>query len=194
MDIKKAKDEQRREMLKRRGLLSLKDIKIKSSNIKDRLFALEEFKDREVIMFFVSFKDEVRTEKMIKESLHMGKRVVVPITNLKDRRLELSELKDYDLELARSSYGILEPKKEFVRPIRPSQLELIVTPGLAFDKDGNRLGYGGGYYDRLLGGGLEVKKVAICFDFQVIDRVVVGDYDIKVDKVITENRGIDISN
>ncbi len=173
-------------MLKVRGELSIEDIMAKSLSIEEKLFELEEFKTADKLLFFVSFKNEVRTESMIKESLKLGKKVVVPITNLEEKKLELSELKDYDLELGRSGYGILEPKKEFFRSVDISEVDLVVMPGLAFDKEGNRLGYGGGYYDRLLSDNLKVKRVAICFDLQIIGKVVVDGYDVKVDKIVTE--------
>lgn len=177
-------------MLNLRSQLNREDIIDKSNKIKVKLFNLAEFKAAKTIMFFISFKNEVKTEAMIKEALKLGKRVVVPITNLKENKLELSELKDYDRELIRGSYGILEPKKEYRRLVNFPEVNLVICPGLAFDKDGNRLGYGGGYYDRLLSQDLTINRVAICFDFQIIEQVVVDEYDIKMNKILSNIREI----
>ncbi|PRX24220.1 5-formyltetrahydrofolate cyclo-ligase [Orenia metallireducens] len=183
-----AKKEQRQEMLSLRRKLSQKDIIAKSNEIKSKLFDSAKFKAAQSIIFFVSFKNEVRTEAMIKEALDLGKRVIVPITNIKENKLELSELKDYDQELTEGTYGILEPKQEYRRPVNFSNADLVICPGLAFDRKGNRLGYGGGYYDRLLTQDLTINRVAICFDFQIINKVVVDEYDIKMNKIISESR------
>jgi 5-formyltetrahydrofolate cyclo-ligase len=183
-----AKKEQRQEMLSLRRKLSQKDIIAKSNEIKSKLFDSAKFKAAQSIIFFVSFKNEVRTEAMIKEALDLGKRVIVPITNIKENKLELLELKDYDQELTEGTYGILEPKQEYRRPVNFSNADLVICPGLAFDRKGNRLGYGGGYYDRLLTQDLTINRVAICFDFQIINKVVVDEYDIKMNKIISESR------
>lgn len=96
--------------------------------------------------------------------------------------------------LVTSSYGILEPvgdKSNF----NVDNLGLIVMPGLAFDKQGNRLGYGGGYYDKFLSSNkIDNKKIALAYDFQVLDKVPSEKHDIKIDSIITEDNEIDISN
>jgi len=186
----KTKIEQRQEMLTLRNQLTQEEIIDKSDKIKSKLFDSAQFKAAKSIMFFVSFKNEVRTKAMIKGALDLGKRVIVPITNLKENKLELSELKDYDQELTKGTYGILEPKQEYRRPVNFSNADLVICPGLAFDKTGNRLGYGGGYYDRLLAQNLTINRVAICFDFQIVDQVLVSEYDIKMNKIISERREI----
>lgn len=190
MTISKRKEKQRKQGFKYRSRLTQRELLKKSMEIKSNLFEIEEFEKAEVIMFYVAFRNEVRTEFMIKSALELGKRVIVPITDVENKKLYLSELKDYDDELTEGSYGILEPKEEFIRTVEPSDLDLVVLPGLAFDSSGNRLGYGGGYYDRLLSQIPTVDKMAICFDVQIMDEVITNSKDIAVDKIITEKRDI----
>ncbi|MCK8815983.1 5-formyltetrahydrofolate cyclo-ligase [Natroniella sulfidigena] len=185
------KKEQRQMATKYRQRLTDRELLKKSMEIKKKLFELEEFEAAENIMFFVSFNNEVRTEFMIKEALKLGKNVILPITDREENRLLLSQLEDYDQELEESTYGILEPKEEYIRLIEPTELDLVVSPGLAFDRELNRLGYGGGYYDRLLSQAPQADKVAIAFHIQIVDEVVVGDYDIPMDKVVTEQEVIE---
>ncbi|WP_408954816.1 5-formyltetrahydrofolate cyclo-ligase [Natroniella sp. ANB-PHB2] len=184
------KKKQRQRAMEYRQRLTNRELLKKSMEIKKKLFELEEFETAENIMFFVSFNNEVRTEFMIKEALKLGKSVIVPITDRKENKLLLSQLKDYDQELEESNYGILEPKEEYVRLIESNELDLVVSPGLAFDRELNRLGYGGGYYDQLLSQAPEVDKVAVAFQIQIIEEVVIDEYDIPMDKVVTEQEVI----
>ncbi|TDX47995.1 5-formyltetrahydrofolate cyclo-ligase [Orenia marismortui] len=188
--MKISKKEQRDRILFLRKNMYNKDIEEKSIEVKNKLFALEEFDSAQSIMLYVAFRNEVRTETMIKDCLDMGKKVIVPVTDIDNRELYLSELKDYDLELTQGSYGILEPESNYIRIVDLSEVDLVVLPGLAFDKRGNRLGYGGGYYDKLLAKNSNLTKIAICFDFQIIANVVFDNHDIKMDKIISEEQVI----
>ena len=122
---------------------------------------------------------------MIKEALN-EKKVVVPISNKKDCSLTLSELKDWD-DLEASSYGILEPKKEKIKEISIDEIDLIIVPGVAFDKFGNRLGHGKGYYDRLLKNA-NTTIIGLAFEFQTIEKIPTDEHDKPVDIIITEDR------
>ena len=165
----------------------------KSEQIRSLLFQLPEFVSAGTVMFFISFRSEVMTEGMIKGALALGKRVVVPVTDLDHRRLILSALEDFERDLAVSTYGILEPKREKVKEVRAEELDLIIAPGSVFDERGGRIGYGGGYYDELLGRvSGETLVAALAFQFQVVDEVPVREgHDIPVHKIITEERVIE---
>lgn len=179
----------RTEILGKRSQLSSEDIKNKSNEIKNKLFQLREFKDANFIFSFISFKDEVHTHDIITESLSMGKRVGVPITVDKPRELLVSELKDFHRELEIGYYNILAPKKEFERIVSPDLVDLVLVPGLAFDKYGYRVGYGGGYYDRFFANTKKkMIKIGLCFDFQILPQVPMDFYDIPIDYIITESR------
>lgn len=177
----------RAEMLGKRSQLKFDEIIKKSEKIKNKLFQLEEFKDANFIFSFISFKDEIYTHDIIKDTISLGKRVGVPITIKKPRKLLVSEIKDFDNELEIGPYDILAPKKEFERIIDPKLVDLVLVPGLAFNRYGFRLGYGGGYYDRFFAEIKEdVPKIGLCFDMQIVDNVPIDSYDIPVDYIITE--------
>lgn len=183
------KKEIRREVLRKRDNLSLKDRVELSRRICDNLLNLEEFKQSKVIHFFLSTKSEVIAEEAIRKALSTGKEVVVPVIDRSHRHISLSKIEDYDKELTITTHGILEPRPEFYRPVPLRDIELMVLPGVAFDTKGHRLGYGAGYYDRLL----EEKEdrpllMALAFEIQIVDDIPVGDHDVRVDKIVTEER------
>jgi 5-formyltetrahydrofolate cyclo-ligase len=182
-----AKEDIRRIMLRRRREMSQEEIDEKSGRIAEILFSLDFIQNSQTIMVYVNMPGEVRTEKIIQGLLKAGKTVVVPVCIPKTVDLLASEIKGLD-ELVPGHYGILEPKKEFIRPVDPSTLEVIIVPGLAFDIHGNRIGHGKGYYDRFL---MKVppfaKKVGLAFNFQVMPSVPICHFDVPMDLIITES-------
>lgn len=184
----------RSEILNKRKSLSIEEVITKSSAISSLLFSTEQYKNSKYIMCYVDFKNEVRTEEIIKTAIDEGKNIIIPISVVETRQLILSQLLDYDKELESSTYGILEPKKEFIREVNPELIDLVLMPGVAFDRRGYRIGYGGGYYDRFLTRiDDSVPKIALAFDLQMVPYVRKGRYDIPVDYIITEKEIIKAS-
>ena len=168
-----------------------KDIhKTYSESIVDKIFLSSIYKNANVIMTFVSFGTEVNTHNFIKKSISDGKRIAVPITFPKTREIKASEIFDFN-ELEVGFYNILTPKDEYVRYINPEEIDLAIVPGLAFDRKGYRVGYGGGYYDRFLSQYSHIIKLGIAFDLQIIDEVPKNDFDIPVDMIFTEKEIIE---
>ncbi len=158
----------------------------KSAIIKDKLFNEEEFKKAKVVMFYVSLKDEVNTLFMIDEAVKMGKRVCVPVILKEDKRLFAGEIKDREKDLERQHFGIYQPKAGHVREVPLDDIDLVVVPGVAFDKNNVRLGRGHGYYDRFLCGlPKKTGTIGLAFDFQVVEYLPVDSHDIPVSKTIT---------
>ena len=181
----------RETMLALRDALDPDERAAKSLLIKSNLFSLPEIMSASSLMFYVSFRSEVQTEPMIRHALSLGKQVIVPLTDMKNKRLLLSQLKDFDEDLAPGIWGILEPKPEKIRPVEYSDVDIVVTPGAAFSEKGWRIGYGGGFYDRLLRES-QKKAYALSFEMQIIS----GDIphnperDVPVDYIVTEKRVI----
>ena len=177
----------RKKMLEERAKISSNDILEKSSAIKDTLFSLSQYKESNFIFSFISFKDEVNTHEIIKDSIAIGKKVGVPISVPKTKELLVSEIIDFDKELELSYYDILAPKDEYIRIVSPKVVDLVLVPGVAFDKRGYRVGYGGGYYDRFFNK-LEkgVIKIGLCYEMQILPEVPTDIYDIPIDYIITE--------
>lgn len=158
----------------------------KSLKIKKILFSQPQFRQADTIMFYISKKEEVDTVSMIKNTLMMGKKVVVPVTLVKDRKIIPSLLKNYEKELDKGPFGIYQPKKSCRRRVLLKDINLVIVPGVAFDRQGNRLGRGGGYFDRFLAK-LKRKKIpmfGLAFKFQVLTKLPVMPYDIPVTKLI----------
>ncbi len=185
-DSRALKQDLRRQALAARGAQRYKDRL--SREICGKLAALPEYAGAETIMFYRDVRSEVRTRPFLATARRDGKRVVIPYCV--QRRLELFRMESLD-ELAPSSFGILEPTLEWQaradRKVSPAELDLIVVPGVAFDRHGGRLGHGGGYYDKLLRQVREhTRLVALAFECQIIPQVPMLSHDVYIDKVITE--------
>lgn len=187
------KKELRKDIIEKRSLLTEENIVEYSKMITDTLKELDSYKNAKRIMSFVSMKDEVDTHPLIEQAIAEGKSIVVPITVDATRELLLSDLFDLS-ELEVADHNIEVPKEKSVRLVQPGTIDLVLVPGVAFAKDGHRVGYGGGYYDRFLVSlDKSVTKIAIGFDLQVVDKVPTQDFDIPVDSIITEKGIINCS-
>ncbi len=141
------------------------------------------FNTAETIHTYVSSKkNEVDTIEIINYLLSAGKRVVVPVVDRDKKVLRHSELKNIS-ELKESTFGILEPEQ--IREVNLNEIELVLVPAIAVDRFGNRVGFGGGYYDKFLSQ-VDCPKVALVYDFQVVDKIEASPNDVAVDFVVTE--------
>lgn len=158
----------------------------KSDLIKKKLFKQKEFKSARYIMFYVSKKEEVDTSSMIEEALELGKKVMVPVTSVKEKKLICSLIKEPKKDLSIGPYGVRQPKKSRIKPVGVEKIDLVVVPGIAFDRKNNRLGRGAGYYDRFLRQIPErVPKIGLAFGFQVQRRLPVLLHDVTVTKLLS---------
>jgi 5-formyltetrahydrofolate cyclo-ligase len=123
---------------------------------------------------------------MIEEMLAQGKRVVVPVTQPRRKRLGLCEIHDPATELARGAFGVFEPRASVRRPVRANALDLVLVPGVAFDRWGHRLGHGHGYFDRFLARlPNTTPTVGLGFRFQLLDRLPTAAHDRALQTVLT---------
>ena len=181
----------RQEILTKRSLLTQEKIQEYSNKIQNTLYKIDEYKNAKRIMCFVSNGSEVDTHPLIDRAILDGKSIVVPITVSKTKELLVSDLFSLS-ELEVGFYNIEVPKEEFLRLVDPETIDLVLVPGVALAKDGYRVGYGGGYYDRFLSKlDSSVPKIALGFDLQVMDQVPKEDFDIPVDLILTEKGIID---
>ena len=151
--------------------------------------ALSEFTAAETVMYYVDVRAEVRTRQDLPDAIATGKRIIVPWCN-EQGELELFHLESMD-ELEIGMYRILEPKPDLrmksEKHVAPEDLDLIMVPGVAFDRRGGRTGHGKGYYDKLLEHARrETPLVALAFECQLFDEIPMQPHDIFMDKVITE--------
>lgn len=188
MDIRVEKKELRKLILAKRDSLTKDEWVIKSRAIFEHFFTLKEVTTAQNVFIFINFRSEVDTKPIIERLLEMGKNVIVPYTDIPSKRLRLFYLNDFK-ELIEGSYGILEPDPSIAKEAHIKDVDLVVVPGSAFDIKGGRMGYGGGFYDRLLPSIKSgVKTIAIAFELQIVDQVPMGYYDRCVDIIVTEGR------
>ncbi len=183
------KSELRKKVLRLRNNMSDEEVELKSKTIINKLTALDEYKNSKVVFIYMSFKNEVKTSDLIEEMLSENKRVVIPYTDTKNIEIIPSEIKNLKDDLTLNTFGYYEPVLEKVKQVKPEELDLIITPGVVFDKNLNRIGFGKGYYDRILSKKRnDTKAIAVAYDFQVIDEVPTEPHDIKMDMIITEEK------
>jgi 5-formyltetrahydrofolate cyclo-ligase len=158
----------------------------KSRLIKDKLFKLAAFKRAKLVMFYIAKDKEVQTRFMITAAQKIGKRIAVPTILVKKKRMIASVLKDVESETSRGPYGLRQPKRQYLRRVPEAKIDLLILPGLAFDKQGHRLGRGKGYYDKFLAGlSANTACIGLAFDFQVLRNLPFLSHDISVDNVIS---------
>ncbi len=189
--LKKALDRKMEMRLKAKEIrekLSSQEVASRSQRIKEHLLKDPDFQKAEVVALYASFRNEVETFSLIKEAVDLKKKVCLPRTNLATKSLTFHLITGTE-NLIPGAFGILEPKKECPE-VLPSKIDLIILPGVAFDKTGGRIGFGGGYYDRFLKQlSPETKKIALAYEFQVFpNQIPCLAKDVKVDKIITEER------
>jgi len=163
-----------------------------SSAIAERFSRRADFAAARVILVTLPFRNEWDTGILVRAALHAGKTVTAPRVDNASRMLEPFAIADPDRDVVLSAKGIPEPSPA-CPPISLDAIEFIVIPGIAFDLDGRRLGYGGGYYDRLLPLlSPRAARVAGAFDIQVVPQVPAGPNDIGIDAIVTETRELSV--
>ncbi len=158
-----------------------------SKKIMKNVIKIPEFKQSKVVMIYLSFKNEVETNELIDWCFEQGKEVVIPYCVVDNRQIIPCKLDVERKGLKKNKYGIWEPKKDSMVTVEIENIDSIIIPGVGFDENCNRLGFGGGYYDRFL---VKRKKnipaIAICYQNQIIKSVPTDNYDIPMDMVVTE--------
>ncbi len=180
------KDEIRKKILKIRNSISTYELLERSNKIISKLELQKEFREANRILCYISFDNEVYTHGLIKKYCK-SKKIAVPYISKED--IHLSYIHGWD-ELKAGTYGILEPS--VIERAEEKEIELAIIPGIAFDRNGNRIGYGKGYFDRLLKR-MNAVKIALAFDFQIVDAIATEKHDVKMDKIITDKEVITFS-
>ena len=159
--------------------MTQQQIEEKSLSLAEKFLATEVYRNAKTIYGYLPYNQEVRTCYILKQALLDGKRVAVP--KVLGETMEFFYLEDLD-RVEKSCCGIPEPLDD--APIARDKTALVLMPGLAFDKEGHRIGYGGGYYDKFLAQEPDHPTVALCYDFQLLSKVETEAHDALVDMVI----------
>ena len=181
-----AKAAQRRAVLRRRDALTEGERALLSERIVAAILDLPAYRDADVVLAYASFGTELQADELLRRVLADGKTLVLP--RVERGGLGLYEVRDPAVDLAPGTWGIREPEPDRCPPADAGGVGFALIPGVAFDRRARRLGYGGGFYDRLLAGGLPegTPLVSGAFEVQILDEVPTDPHDAPVDFVITE--------
>lgn len=173
------KQELRQAIRARKQAMTEEDILRRSEILAEKFARSNAYRTAKTIYGYLPYNQEVRTVPMLRRALEEGKRVAVPKVYGDDMKfIYLDDLS----QVAKGYAGIPEPVAD--GPVAQDETALVLMPGLAFDRAGHRIGYGGGFYDKFLAREPHHPTVALCYDFQVMDRLETEEFDIPVDLVI----------
>lgn len=169
----------RKQIRERKRAMSEEEIAMRSEKLAELFVASEIYKNAKTIYGYLPYNQEVRTVPMLERAMQDGKRVAVP----KVYGEEMKFLYMTDLNRVEKGYaGIPEPMGD--EPIAQDPTALVLMPGLAFDREGHRIGYGGGFYDRFLAEEPDHPTLALCYEFQMVEQIPTEAFDIPVDQVL----------
>lgn len=186
------KSQLRKRMLAKLVTLAKNEAIRRSRDVENRLSSLSEYRESKIIMFYYPIKGEVDVREIVRKSL-LTKKVCLPAADLINKQLKIYQIEELDSDVSKGAFGIKEPNKEATKEVDIENIDLVVVPGLAFDCQKNRLGRGGGFYDRFLQKiPNSTKKIGVAFDFQILESLPVNlARDQKVDLIVTEKRVIE---
>ena len=185
------KSDLRKEMLQLRKNMKTRDVCSFSNKIISAIMELPEFTNGKNIMLYLSFNKEVNTYPLARWCLDNGKTVIAPYCIQSKREIVPYKITNLIGDLTKSAFGVMEPKQDILEKVNIEDIDLIIVPGVVFDENCNRIGFGAGYYDRFLPKKLKnTPAIGIAYDYQIIDKVPTDEYDAPLDYIITQERTI----
>lgn len=173
------KKELRRSIRDCKRAMTEAEICSRSTILAEKFCATEQYKQAKTLYGYLPYNQEVRTVPILEQALRDGKKVAVP--KVCGDRMDFIYMTDLSL-VEKSDMGIPEPVAD--GPIGDDPTALVLMPGLAFTENGDRMGYGGGFYDKFLASEPEHPTVALCYEFQMVKELPTEEYDIPVDLVL----------
>lgn len=192
MNIQARKQALRQRIIAARENLAASERLRLSHAILGSVSSLHAYQQASTVLAYLNFRAELDTGHWVAQALHDGKRVLLPRVNKASKHLDLYQVKDLQHDVAPGLWGIREPLIErCIKEEAPGTIDFILLPGVAFTRDGGRLGYGGGFYDKLLARmPHRPTLVAAAFGLQVVADIPLEDTDRTVDWLVTENETI----
>ncbi len=181
----------RKKVLTFRESLSPEEVHKKSNDIFEKLINTPMYINSNNIFTYMNFRNEVKTNIIIDHALLNNKNIYIPLCNDSIKGLVLCKMNDWNY-LKPNKMGILEPVKETIEIANRKLIDMAIVPGAVFDRCGNRIGYGAGYYDRFFFSlKNDICKIALCYSFQVVESISPSSHDVPMDYIITENEIIE---
>jgi 5-formyltetrahydrofolate cyclo-ligase len=177
------KDALRQSMLKIRNSLPVEILEKMSDDIQMKTLGMSEFAEANTLAAYHPIGSEVRTFKIMNETLQMNKRLALPKI-IDETNIVFVEVKDLENDLEVGKYKIMIPK-DHCKQIE--KIDVVLVPGIVWDEQGHRIGYGLGYYDRFLSK-LQTVSIGLAYDFQVFDDITHGKNDFRVNMIVTDKR------
>ncbi|MBO5837394.1 MAG: 5-formyltetrahydrofolate cyclo-ligase [Oscillospiraceae bacterium] len=172
------KKELRRKIREMKRAMTAAQIEIASKKLGQMFLTSAQYQKAKTLYGYLPYNQEVRTEPILEQALQDGKRIAVPkIFGDEMRFIYLDDLSQVEVGYC----GIPEPVND--GPEADDETALVLMPGIAFDKEGHRIGYGGGFYDKFLAKEPDHPTVALCYDFQMVEFLETEEFDIPVDQV-----------
>lgn len=177
------KEELRKINKQKRKELSLCEVKEKSEKAFKNFINSDIYKNAKVIMLYYPIGNETDTSYLFEKAVEDNKTVVFPVTDIETNEMT-AVMADKNTKFSKGGYSVFEPcdKKEFDKKL----IDVVIVPGIAFDKIGFRVGFGKGCYDRFLDKTNAI-KVGYCYDFQIVETILKDSFDIKMDYLVSES-------
>ncbi|MBE6958808.1 MAG: 5-formyltetrahydrofolate cyclo-ligase [Ruminococcaceae bacterium] len=174
----------RKQIREQKRAMTVSQIEEAGKALQALFLATDYYRDAKTVYGYLPYNQEVRTVPILEQALRDGKRVAVPKVYGEEMKfIYLSDLTQVETGYA----GIPEPIAD--APVGDDPTALVLMPGLAFDREGHRIGYGGGFYDKFLSAEQTHPTVALCYDFQLVEELPTEEFDIPVDEVIWPSKG-----
>lgn len=178
------KKELRTGMIKRLNEVTVKDRDTKTKQIIEKLISSPDWKNANTIATTMPMQHEIDTTLFIQACWRLHKNVVVPKCNHKTKEMQFFNITSFE-QLETGYFGIQEPIESLCKKINKDEIDLIVVPGVAFTARGDRLGYGGGYYDRYLSN-YAGNLIALAYDLQIVQKLPIEAHDQRIPLIFTE--------
>lgn len=176
----------REEMKIRRKALSETEVLEKSKNAQKIFLESKIYQNSKTLMLYIPLGNEISTLDIIEDAFRMGKTVLVPVTDSETFEISAHEITK-TTEFEKGIFSLTEPKEKAL--FNSGKIDVVLVPGVAFSRDGKRIGFGKGCYDRFLEN-TKARKVGFCYDFQLAE-FETDEFDIEMDFVVTEKEFID---
>lgn len=176
------KNKIREEMKRKRKSMNLEDVFQKSQSVQKCFLEIEQYKNAKSVMVYISLGNEVDTTEIIRDAFSSGKNVLVPVTDSETYEISAHKI-TVTTEFEKGTFSVKEPKERVC--FDKNEIDVVVVPGIAFDRHGGRIGFGKGCYDKFLKGTKAI-KIGFCYDFQLVEHIETESNDVSMDYIITE--------
>ena len=171
--------------------LSEDELAAKQSAIESNLLTFANFLESQLALLYINRSSEIATEKIIRTSLDVGKGIALPAYSESKHTMTLLRVNDYDEDLIKAESGVLEPNPATCKKVPLDIIDIALIPGLAFDEKGGRVGFGEGFYNKLITKLPETtRKISIAYEEQIVDAIQMDSRKYNVDIIITDKRTI----